>query len=98
MGLADRVSRIESRLSTLENRVESVERVIASHLDEYSGYKRKSGVELAEIRSQLTLIVATLEGLVRAGESAGDVESARSLLRRARNNLTRAQTASNRIA
>jgi hypothetical protein len=98
MGLADRVAQLESRVSHLENRTQSVEATIASHLDNFSGYKAKSQQELAEISSQLTLMVSTLDGLVRAGESGADVESAKSLLRRARNNLTRAQNAARQIS
>ncbi|KRF35534.1 hypothetical protein [Terrabacter sp. Soil810] len=98
MGLADRVAQLEGRVANLENRIGSVEEAIASHLDNFSGYKSKSKQELAEISSQLKLMIDTLEGLVRAGESGADVETAKSLLRRARNNLTRAQNASRRIA
>jgi len=98
MGLADRVAQMESRIATLENRVGSVEQTIKSHLNNFSGYKAKSQQELTDITGQLKPMVATLEGLVRAGESATDVESAKALLRRARNNLTRAQNASQRIS
>jgi hypothetical protein len=98
MGLADRVAQLEGRVASLENRVGSVEQTIANHLNNFSGYKAKSEQELADIIGQSKPMVATLEGLVRAGESSADVESAKAMLRRARNNLTRAQNAAQRIS
>ncbi|KRF39990.1 hypothetical protein ASH01_19570 [Terrabacter sp. Soil811] len=98
MGLADRVAQLEGRVANLENRVGSVEETIARHLDNFSGYASKSKQELAEIESQLNLMIDALEGLVRAAESSADVESAKGLLRRVRNNVTRARNATRKIA
>lgn len=89
MGLQDRVANLEGRVAKLDTRCEAAEDAMARHLDDFGGYKNRTASELADIRSQLRPIVATLEAMVDAAESRADVERAASLLRRARNNLTR---------
>ena len=92
------LTQMQDRITTVERRVNVVEETMAAHMNDFSGYKSKSQVELADAKSKLQMIVVTLEGLVQAAENSQDVESAKALLRRARNNFTRALNASQRIS
>lgn len=93
MGLADRVAGLEGRVARLENRFTALEDVIAQHLDTFGAYKTRTSDELSEIQAELRPIIGALEALVATAENRSDSERAARLLRRARNNMTRAQKA-----
>jgi ABC-type transporter Mla subunit MlaD len=98
VGLQDRVAQLESRVAILENRVDAGEDAVKQLLDGFGGYKNRTATELADIQSQLRPIIATLVATVEASENRADVERTERLLRRARNNLTRAQRAATMAA
>lgn len=98
MGLQDRVAGLESRVAKLEGRCSAIEDSFSQHLDSFGGYKSRTAEELSDIQSQLRIIIRTLEATVTAAENRADTERAANLLRRARNNLTRAQKAAAAVA
>lgn len=87
MGIRNRVSELERRVDAIETEFQQQFR---AQLDALGKYKSRSEEELLTIRGQLEVIVSTLENLVDIAEDRAAAEDARSLLRRARNNLTRA--------
>lgn len=81
------------RIDHIEDRVSSVERALEAQLGEFGDYKNRSQAELAQAQVRLQQIIEVLEALVNTAENQEDTLQARQLLRRARNNLTRARKA-----
>lgn len=91
--VARRLSDLDDRMAKVEARVGSIEEVHTKFLDGFGKYKSRSREELTLIQTQLVGMIASIESLVSVGENQSDIERARQLLRRARNNHTRATSA-----
>lgn len=91
--LAVRVTRLEHQVAALERRMSSVEATITERLDQMGGYKSRTDAELLEIRAELAAHEAMLESLIQLAQDEQDRARARALLRRVRNNQTRANNA-----
>lgn len=77
-------------MAKVEARVDSVESLHTSTLNDFGRYKNRSREELTLIKTQLASMIASIESLVEVGENQSDIQRAKLLLRRARNNHTRA--------
>jgi predicted nucleic acid-binding Zn-ribbon protein len=85
-----RVTRLEDRMNQLETQFDGLSRRMQQDLDSFGDYKNRTKEELSDVCGQLTQIVGTLEAIVGAAENRADIQGAASLLKRARNHLTRA--------
>lgn len=93
MSLRKTVNDLVARVNSIDDRLSVIERDHTRQLDELGSYKGRSQEELYQIQGKIISIIETLESLVSTAENQDDAERAKSLLKRARNNLTRATKA-----
>jgi uncharacterized coiled-coil protein SlyX len=92
MNIEDRIAELEHRTAELESRVSSLETSLAlmsSQLDQFGSYKDRPQNELKLMKEQIGLMVSTCEILVKDAINQADIQRAKSVLRRLRNNQTR---------
>ena len=95
--ILDRLGELEKRADTSDTRLSALEYQVESTLNHFGDYKNRTAEELRLMSSQLSDMIETAEALVSAAEHSSAEEQAKSLRRRLKNNLTRAQKAANSL-
>ena len=93
-----RLRELEQRADNTDGRLDALEHQVSSTLGHFGNYKSRTAEELRLIKSQLSDMIAMAESLVLAAEhSTAEEQRAKAILRKLKNNRTRAQNAEMRL-
>ena len=80
---------LEQRVVAMERRIVFLERDVNSSLDKFGDYKNRTRDELGRMRKDIDNLLDGVEALVQQAEHKRDIQRAKQLRGRLRNNQTR---------
>ena len=84
-----RLPELERRVVAIEDRIVFLERDVNSSLDKFGDYKNRTRDELGQMRKDIDNLLDGVEALVQQAEHKRDIQRAKQLRGRLRNNQTR---------
>lgn len=92
-----RIERLEEIVNTLDNKVTTLvtafEKHVASALGHFGDFKNRTDKELRLMQNQIDNLLGSVEAIIQHMRNQQDIQRARQLLKRLKNNKTRIQKA-----